>query len=131
MLLDLVSKTMLFGIIFNIMEKKIFSKYLPLEITKRPTKRHSYFIPEDPEKEGFPSGRSQIACFLATYLTLTGKFNDFLVPIWLVTILICIQRVTSRVHTLFQVVSGAFFGFFFAFVSTRPIPFESPEIFSV
>ena len=117
MIQELIGRALVFGVALNLVEKKIFGKYLPSGITRRPQKAYSYFLPEDLQEEGFPSGHSQLACFLATYLTLSGKFKKYLVPIWVLTILICIQRITSQVHTGLQVVSGAVFGVIFALIS--------------
>ena len=114
MMQGLIGKTLIFGIGLNLVEKKIFGKYLPDRITRRPQKAYSYLLPKDLQEEGFPSGHSQLACFLATYLTLSGKFKKYLIPIWTLTLLICIQRITSEVHTELQVIFGAIFGIMFA-----------------
>ena len=76
---------------------------------------------------GMPSGHTQITALAATFWTpyLIGKNKDKkikrlefrIILLWVVAIMVWIQRIYSRCHSLFQVGSGAVIGIGFGILS--------------
>lgn len=127
-MLNYIIYTLIFGIGFNLLEKKIFERILPKKITNRPRKlSYSYGVPEKWNECGFPSGHSQLAIFLAAILSYHSKNKYWILLIWSCALLVCYQRVHVKVHSKLQVLFGGLFGFLFSqFVLISP-PFPSLE----
>ena len=76
---------------------------------------------------GFPSSHAQTLSFTAMFWTLyllaEGKYNlDTLVVLkiamlWILTMIVCYQRIQSKCHTMTQVLVGIVFGMLLAFLS--------------
>jgi membrane-associated phospholipid phosphatase len=116
MITELILGSIFFGGVLTLAEKVFFNAVLPKKITVRPKKTHSYGIPYGWNDYGFPSGHSQLAVFVSTFLTFQTD-NIYLISlIWTATFCICYQRIHTKVHSLCQVIFGSLFGFLFGFI---------------
>ena len=113
MITELILGSIFFGGILTLAEKVFFNAILPKKITARPKKTHSYGVPFGWNDYGFPSGHSQLAVFLATFLTFQTNNIYLICLIWFSTLCICYQRIYTKAHSLCQVIFGSLFGFMF------------------
>ena len=113
MISELIIGSIFFGGVLTIVEKVFFNAVLPEKITVRPKKTYSYGIPFGWNDYGFPSGHSQLAVFVATFLTFQTDNIYLIASVWLATFCICYQRIYTKVHSVCQVIFGSLFGFLF------------------
>lgn len=92
----------------NGLEKLFFQSYFNFNNVKRPSERCNNILFEALNCIGMPSGHSETATIFFTLLYL---YNFIPLYICIIFILIfCIQRITSKNHTIVQVIFGIFFG---------------------
>jgi len=101
--------------IHNILEKKFSQTYFEYDKVKRPL-----FRCKDAEKAthlgciGMPSGHAEtVAVF--SFLLYFYK----IIPLWITFLMIsiiCLQRITSNMHTISQVTVGAILGYIYAII---------------
>ena len=68
---------------------------------------------------GFPSGHAHITSLTMTFWTMyiintnpILKTENYIsiILLWIIFLLVCIQRIRSRCHNVYQIIGGAFFG---------------------
>lgn len=103
--------------ILNRIEKQTFSEYLPKPVIQRPSKKckkqmklqkYNY----DSRCYGMPSGSTQ-AITILTFLLYQYKYLSLPLTIFLI-IVVGLQRIFTKRHTLLQVLFGFIFGAFYA-----------------
>ena len=103
-------------IIQNDLEKIFFEKYFGYDNVKRPLKKCNKYKKGNFSCLGMPSGHSETITILS-YLLYYYKF----ITLWFCFILIflfSLQRITSNMHSLPQVLMGILFGYLYSKIYT-------------
>jgi membrane-associated phospholipid phosphatase len=103
------------GFLVNKHINKILKLYFK---ASRPTSKNSELNSKNPEKYGFPSGHAQILFFAISFLLYVVAYSDskniklfFLISFFFGGAT-CFQRWITGMHTIQQLLGGAFFGSF-------------------
>lgn len=108
--------------VLNLILKGIIQEPRPMFDSKKiklmTTHARDYFfqngIPFD--VYGMPSGHAQAAFFMSVFIYLSLKHTNLLYLYLFFSLLICYQRVKFDFHSMSQVIVGAIFGSFFAYL---------------
>ena len=126
--------TIILGDVMNYQEKKFFKSILPSDKKyERPLNcnivksQNSCSVFPGPVNNcyGFPSGHAQVTALAATLITLymgVTKENMYsIISIWLLVLLVGLQRIYSQCHSILQVSVGWLFGILFGILSWKII----------
>ena len=97
----------------NKLEKKVFDSLLHKTVSKRPLESCNNIINEiNPDCYGMPSGHAEASIILAFYIAKKySKVDKRLIV--LMVLLVCLQRIITKMHTPSQVIVGLIFGSFY------------------
>lgn len=129
-----VGFAIIFGLLFNIIEKKIFSKifngdyfiYRPNPYNKN-GELNDYkscgILPDQKVSNiGFPSGHAQFWGFVIAFWTLyllkskPKNYREYILILWVMALYVLYSRVKIGCHTDLQVITGFFIGIFLGYL---------------
>ncbi len=108
MLLIILALILIHGGIINRLEKILVQSFSNAPWTKRPLCTNDGY-----DCFGMPSGHAEVAILIAVLLFMIMRNDSRYIFVVLVALLVCIQRVVHKRHTILQVIVGGLLGLFY------------------